>query len=100
MAHLRRFLPSTILFSSISPNYELSLKEELYGCFKYIGIPLKELYNMPTRDRQFFIAKHNEAMENMNKTFKKEKNTKSVTGESINAYAELEQERLRNEKRG
>lgn len=55
---------------------------------------------MPTRDRQFFIAKHNEAMESMNKTFKKEKNTKSVTGESINAYAELEQERLRNEKRG
>ena len=59
MAHLRHFLSGTILFSSISPNFERNLKDELYGCFKYIGIPFDVLDRMPVRDRKFYIAKHN-----------------------------------------
>ena len=63
MALLIPFLNSTILFSSISPNYEAYLKEELWGCFKYIGIPFETLEKMPIRDRKYYIARHNQAAE-------------------------------------
>ena len=66
MARLRHFLNGTILFSSISPNYEQTLKEELFGCFKYIGIPFDQLNKMPTRDRKYYIMKHNNEMEKQN----------------------------------
>lgn len=48
-----------MLFST-SPNAEQYLKDELWGCFKYIKIPLDVLYKMPTRDRKYFIQRHNE----------------------------------------
>lgn len=63
MALLKPFLNSTILFSSISPNYEIYLKEELWGCFKYIGIPFETLEKMPIRDRKYYIARHNQTAE-------------------------------------
>ena len=52
-----------IMFSSISSDYEKNLKDELYGCFKYIGIPFDILNKMPVRDRKFYIAKHNGIVE-------------------------------------
>lgn len=63
MAHLRHFLTGTILFSSISPNYEENLKNELYCCFKYIGIPFDILDRMPIRDRKYYISRHNAEVE-------------------------------------
>ena len=54
-----------IMFSSISPDYEKNLKDELYGCFKYIGIPFDILNKMPIRDRKFYIAKHNGIIEDV-----------------------------------
>lgn len=87
MALLRHFLNGTILFSSISPNYEKNLKDELYGCFKYIGIPLDILDKMPTRDRKFYIAKHNGLV----KETEKEDNGNVINGELINSYANLYQ---------
>ena|GEM_PF-2730378 len=53
------FLTSTLLFSSISPNYEAILKEELWGCHKYMGFSITELKNMTIRDRKTYIRKHN-----------------------------------------
>jgi hypothetical protein len=42
------------------PNqYERIFKEELWGCFKYIGIPMDTLMNMPIADRKFYIMLHN-----------------------------------------
>lgn len=78
----------TILFSSISPNYERNLKEELYGCFKYIGIPFDILDKMPTRDRKFYIAKHNGIVEAENA----EHNGNSINGEMLDAYTDLYQQ--------
>lgn len=51
---------------SISPNAERYLKEELWGCFKYIKIPFDTLKKMPTRDRKFYIKRHNEQASEMN----------------------------------
>ena len=86
MAHLRHFLSGTILFSSISPNFERNLKDELYGCFKYIGIPFDVLDRMPVRDRKFYIAKHNGITEEENS---KNRNENTINGELINTYANL-----------
>ena len=80
MAHLRHFLSGTILFSSISPNFERNLKDELYGCFKYIGIPFDVLDRMPVRDRKFYIAKHNGITEEENS---KNRNENTINGELI-----------------
>lgn len=55
-----------MMFSSISPDFERNLKEELYNCFKYVGIPLDILDKMPTRDRKFYIMKHNRQVEEEN----------------------------------
>ena len=54
------------MFSGISPDYAKSLKEELFGCFKYIHIPYSELMKMPTRERKYYIRKHNEVTEKEN----------------------------------
>ena len=88
MAHLIHFLSGTILFSSISPNFERNLKDELYGCFKYIGIPFDVLDRMPVRDRKFYTAKHNGITEEENS---KNRNENTINGELINTYANLHQ---------
>jgi len=48
------------MFSGISPDFAKTLREELFGCFKYIHIPYSELMTMPTRDRKYYIRRHNE----------------------------------------
>lgn len=48
------------MFSGISPNFAQTLREELFGCFKYIHIPYSELMTMPTKDRKYYIRRHNE----------------------------------------
>ena len=88
MAPLIHFLSGTNLFSSISPNFERNLKDELYGCFKYIGIPFDVLDRMPVRDRKFYIAKHNGITEEENS---KNRNENTINGELINTYANLHQ---------
>lgn len=77
-----------IMFSSISPDYEKNLKDELYGCFKYIGIPFDILNKMPIRDRKYYIAKHNGIVEN-EKNNKQNNNT--VSGEMINKFTDMSQ---------
>ena len=65
----------------------MNLKEELYDCFKYIGIPFDILERMPIKDRKFYIAKHNGIVDKE----KRDKNGNSIGGEEINAYANLYQ---------
>ena len=48
------------MFSGISPEFAQTLREELFGCFKYIHIPYSELMRMPTKDRKYYIRRHNE----------------------------------------
>lgn len=87
MARSRPFLSGTILFSSISPNYEANLKNELFGCFKYIGIPFSELYRMPTKDRKFYIRRHNDGIE----AAMERKNDGNRYGGDITHFTDLEQ---------
>lgn len=55
-----------MMFSSISPNYEENLKEELFLCFKNIGIPFDVLHTMSVKDRKAYIALHNKKTEEEN----------------------------------
>lgn len=87
MAHLKPFLNGTILFSSISPDYERNLKEELYNCFKYVGIPFDILDKMTVRDRKFYISKHNGIVDEENKKNK----SNVVDGEMINKFTDMSQ---------
>jgi hypothetical protein len=84
------------MFSGISPDYERQLKEELFGCFKYIKIPLAELEKMPIRDRKFYILKHNEAAEAERKEYEERKNGGSTKTEAIDAFTDIDQQNLKN----
>lgn len=77
-----------IMFSSISPDYERNLKDELYGCFKYIGIPFDILNKMPIRDRKYYIAKHNGIVE---EEARKERGDSKIDGEMINKFTDYSQ---------
>ena len=78
--------------------FETQLKEELWGCFKHIGIPFETLNKMPIQDRKFYIKKHN--MEQAEYVDIQERNKRgsgsSVMGDSINTFAGLEQSNLKN----
>jgi hypothetical protein len=50
---------TTLFFSTLPNEYEKSFKEEIWGCFKYIGIPMETLMNMPIADRKYYIMLHN-----------------------------------------
>lgn len=65
MAHRLCFYRLTNLFFSTLPSeYEKSFKEEIWGCFKYVGIPMDVLMNMPIADRRYYIMMHNRQTEN------------------------------------
>jgi len=96
VALLKPFFSGTILFSSISPDSERELKEELFGCFKYIKIPLDELMRMPTRDRRFYILRHNQAIEDENREYEAAKNGGSTKTEAIDRYTDIDQQNLKN----
>ena len=95
MAHLKHFLNGKILFSLTSPNQERDLKDELFGCFKHIGIPFDILEKMPVRDRKFYIAKHNGIIEKENE----KENGSTIDGEMINKYTDMSQQTEMNNKK-
>ncbi len=92
MALLKPFLSGEILFSSISTDYELNLKNELYACFKYIGIPFDILNKMTVRDRKFYIAKHNNQVAEENK----EKDNSTYSGSMLDKFTDLAQSNKKN----
>lgn len=71
-------------------NYERALKDEIYGCFKHIGIPIETVYNMPVQDRRYFILKHNEEQERRKQEHERENGSIRNNGD-LNAYAKNEQ---------
>jgi hypothetical protein len=72
------------------------LKEELFGCFKHIKIPLDELMRMPTRDRKYYILKHNEAMDAEKQEYENMKKGGAIKTEAIDAYTDIDQQNIRN----
>ena len=89
MARSRPFLTGTILFSSISPTYEQNLKDELFACFKYVGIPFDMLNKMPIADRKYYIHKYNEYMEAKNAAMEGAVNSSSTT--DISQFTDMSQ---------
>lgn len=55
-----------ILFSGISPEYERVLKDEIWSCIQFMGMKHETVMDMPTRDRKYFIMKHNKYVEEEN----------------------------------
>jgi hypothetical protein len=79
----------TSIFFSISPeDYERNLKDEIWGCFKYIGIPLDTVMNMPIQDRKYFIMRHNAEQEEMKRRIEGDNDIHDIGGEAINTFAQ------------
>jgi hypothetical protein len=77
------------MFFSISPNdYSEALLDEIYGCFKYIGIPIDTLMHMPVQTRKYFISKHNHDCEELDKKYNNDK-TINVSGENTSVYTQM-----------
>ena len=68
------------------------LKEEIWGCHKYMNIPLDTIYSMPIMDRKFFIHKHNEDIKKQESMVEKNSNEKTIEGINLNSYAKKEQQ--------
>ena len=62
VAHLIRFLDSTILFS-LTSNFEKALKNELWLCHKNMDLSMEEILNMSVADRKTYISIHNRLVE-------------------------------------
>ena len=44
-------------------DYERGLKEEIWGVFKYMKIPMETVMKIPIQDRKFYIMRHNYEVE-------------------------------------
>ena len=77
------------MFFSISPNdYAEALLDEIYGCFKYIGIPIDTVMNMPIQNRKYFISRHNRDCEEQDRKYNKN-NDINVSGEGTTQYTQM-----------
>ena len=72
---------------------------ELFGCNQYIHIPMEELMKMPTRDRKFYIARHNEVVEKENAEYEAMNRGNSSRTEAIDKFTDIEQHAMMNRKR-
>lgn len=54
---------------------------------------------MPTRDRKFYILRHNKVTEEENNRIMRRDSGNQVDGENINTYANLEQQNMLNAKK-
>ena len=74
-------------------------QEELWGCFRHIGLPYDTLLKMPIQQRKFIIMKHNMEQENIRQEYERQKvgaNGQTMTGIGLNEYARMEQSNMEN----
>jgi hypothetical protein len=77
-----------MFFSISSKEYADALLDEIYGCFKYIGIPIDTVMSLPTQTRKYFISRHNYECEKQNKSYSNQPSS-SITGEATNEYTKM-----------
>lgn len=67
--------------------------DEIWGCFKYVGMPYDMIMKLPIQDRREFIHKHNLEQERIDKEYASDtgENVRTYEGESINQFARMEQ---------
>jgi hypothetical protein len=79
----------TNTFFSISPNeYASALLDEIYGCFKYIGIPIDTVMNMPIQNRKYFISKHNKDCDEINNKYSNS-NSSTLSGDATETFTKM-----------
>ena len=79
---------TNIYFSTLPSEYEETLNQEIWGCFKQIGIPYDTVMHMPMRTRKDLIRRHNKDYEEATKS--RGEKTSTVTGEMINQFAMMD----------
>lgn len=76
------------------PNdYERILKDEIWGMFRHIGIPMETIMAMPIQDRRYYIQRHNMEQEGIREERERgnnSANTNRYNGD-VNEFAKLEQ---------
>lgn len=83
----------TNFYFSISPNeYSKNLLDEIWGCFKHIGMSWDMIMKLPIQDRRAMIHKHNMEQESISRDMDKESSDiRRYEGESLNTFAKMEQ---------
>jgi hypothetical protein len=74
--------------------------DELWGCFKHVGMSWDMVMKLPIQDRRTLIHKHNIEQEEINREYDEINGDGSSTsryyeGESINTFAQMEQNNMR-----
>jgi hypothetical protein len=71
--------------------------DEIWGCFKHVGMPWDMIMKLPIQDRRAFIQKHNREQEMINNEIESNgsSNVRTYEGEMINTFAKMEQSNKR-----
>ena len=79
-------------FSMLPNQYEQILKDEIWGMFKHMGIPMETVMSMPIQDRKYYIQKHNYEQEGISREMenRRQGNTNTIVG-NVNEFAKQEQ---------
>ena len=64
-------------------------------------LPMETVMKLPIQDRRYFIQKHNEEQQGIKQSYERRSGNATINdGDTINEYARLEQENIKNRKRG
>ena len=71
--------------------------DEIWGCFKHVGMPWNMIMSLPIQDRRAMINKHNMEQEAISREYenKNNGNMRTYEGESLNTFARMEQNDLK-----
>jgi hypothetical protein len=75
------------------------LLDEIWGCFKHVGMSWDMIMKLPIQDRRALIHKHNMEQDEINREIEGNSadgmSSRYYEGESINTFAQLEQKNMR-----
>ena len=72
--------------------------DEIWGCFKHVGMSWDMIMKLPIQDRRALIQKHNREQDEINSEFEngeRSSNSRYYEGEMINTFAKMEQSNTR-----
>ena len=73
--------------------------EEIWGCVNVIKLPYDTVMNMPVQHRKLWISRHNHDSELRRAAEEERRNGNVISGEALNSFAEVEQEKAKNQKK-
>ena len=70
--------------------------DEIWGCFKHVGMSWDMIMKLPIQDRRTLIQKHNREQEAINNEIEGNNslNNRTYEGEMINTFAKMEQSNI------